>query len=125
MVLSILVGRSFHRLHSQVSFSFLDFFSGSEVLGCRTRSKLLFLLVCLASFEVGLRSKFIGIILLLVVLSILVGRNFHRLHSQVSSSFLDFFSSSEVLVVYLGWVIELFFYFSFCFSLYFVSVISL
>jgi hypothetical protein len=49
-----------------------------------------------------IRSKYLGILLLQMVLSILVGRGFHWLHSQVTSTFLGFLQCCEVRVVCLN-----------------------
>jgi hypothetical protein len=97
-------------------FTVLSLLSLFGFLENQTRSKLLFPSL-FGFFGSQTNSKFIGVPLLQMVLSILVGRSFHSLHSQVTSTFLGFLLSFEVLVVYLGWVIELFACFCFCLSL--------
>jgi hypothetical protein len=63
---------------------------------------IFYLLVYLVSFESRTRSKFIRVFLLPIILSILVGHDFYRLHSQITSTFLNFFLASKVLVINLS-----------------------
>jgi hypothetical protein len=64
-------------------------------------------------FESRIQSKFIGVFLLQMVLSIKVGCSCQKLHSQVTFTFLDLFRGFEMLAISYGWVLEIFFFFFF------------
>jgi hypothetical protein len=70
-------------------------------------SFVVLILNLLGLLENWYRSKFLGILLLLMVLLIIVYRDFHWLHSQVISTFLASFRYLEVLVVWLDWFFQL------------------
>jgi hypothetical protein len=65
-----------------------------------------FKFLCLFSFFGSwIQSKYIGVFVLLMVFSILMGRSFNLPHSHVISTFLVFLRYCEVLVVCLDWIV--------------------
>jgi hypothetical protein len=91
-----------------LSLSLFSFF------GSWIRSKFLFFSL-FYFFRSRTRSKVLRVLLFLMVLFILVGRGFYKLHSQVTFIFFNFFLGFEALMVFS----------CICIFLYFVSVILL